>query len=150
MPIYRSTIPAPVPYSSTRQPSDQTGLYFQDQIKLAKKIVATLSGREDWTQLTTSQLLFSPSTTVQSPSAFTGRAGLAYLSDLGLAPYVSYSTSFLPTSGVNYYGVPFKPTTGKQIETGPNISLNIHLRSSRHLTSILMSGMYKRQILRIR
>lgn len=117
-PVYRSTIPAPVPYSSTRQPSDQTGLYFQDQVKLAKKIVVTLSGREDWTQLKTDQLLFSPSTTVQNPSAFTGRAGLAYLSNLGLAPYVSYSTSFLPTGGVNFYGVPFKPTTGKQIETG--------------------------------
>lgn len=117
-PVYGSSIPTPVSYSLTQQPSHQTGLYFQDQIKLARRVVVTLSGREDWTQLTTRQLIGAPSTTVQSPNAFTGRAGLAYLSNVGLTPYVSYSTSFLPTSGVNFYGVPFKPTTGKQIESG--------------------------------
>ncbi len=117
-PVYTSTIPTPVPYSSTQQPSYQTGLYFQDQVKLVRKIIVTLSGREDWTQLKTRQLIGTASTTVQNPDAFTGRAGVAYLFDAGLAPYVSYSTSFLPTNGVNFYGVPFKPITGKQIEGG--------------------------------
>jgi iron complex outermembrane receptor protein len=117
-PAYSSVIPAPVPYSSTHQPSDQTGLYLQDQIKIARKIVVTLSIREDWTHLTTRQLIGTSSTTVQNPSAFTGRAGLAYVSESGLTPYVSYSTSFLPLQGVNYYGVPFQPITGKQIESG--------------------------------
>ncbi|MFX6915108.1 TonB-dependent receptor, partial [Acinetobacter baumannii] len=36
----------------------------------------------------------------------------------GLAPYVSYATSFLPTSGTNRLGSPFAPTTGEQIEAG--------------------------------
>jgi iron complex outermembrane receptor protein len=82
------------------------------------RLVVTLSGRQDWTQLTTNQLVGTPLTTVQSPSAFSGRAGAAYVSDFGVAPYASYSTSFLPTTGVNYYGVPFQPTTGKSIESG--------------------------------
>jgi iron complex outermembrane receptor protein len=54
----------------------------------------------------------------QSPGKFTERVGLTYLSEIGLAPYASYSTSFLPVSGVNVSGQPFKPTEGKQIEGG--------------------------------
>ena len=54
----------------------------------------------------------------QSPGKFTYRVGLTYLSEIGLAPYASYSTSFLPVTGVNVSGQPFKPTEGKQMEGG--------------------------------
>ncbi len=117
-PSYNAVIPTPLLYSSTRQPSDQTGLYFQDQIKWFHKIVTTLSGRQDWTRITTNQLLGSSAPTVQTPGAFSGRVGVAYVSDWGLTPYFSYSTSFLPTTGVNYYGTPFQPITGKSKEGG--------------------------------
>ena len=33
-------------------------------------------------------------------SAYTGRAGLTYLFSNGIAPYVSYSQSFLPQAGI--------------------------------------------------
>ena len=35
-----------------------------------------------------------------------------------MAPYASYSTSFLPVTGVSFSGQPFVPTEGKQIEGG--------------------------------
>jgi iron complex outermembrane receptor protein len=50
--------------------------------------------------------------------AFTGRVGLVYLFDNGLAPYASYSESFKPQSGTGYGGSVFKPTEGKQYEIG--------------------------------
>ncbi len=117
-PDYNQTIPAPVPYLKTDQPSWQTGLYVQDLVKFTPKIITTLSGREDWTSLKTKDLLFGSPTQSQSPNKFTGRVGITYLSAIGLAPYFSYSTSFLPTTGVNVSGQSFKPTTGTQFEEG--------------------------------
>jgi iron complex outermembrane receptor protein len=116
-PVYGASIGPLFLYLNNHQPSWQTGLYFQDHLRFSKHLIATLSGREDWTDLTTRDLI-GGTTTSQSPHRFTGRAGLTYLSDFGLAPYFSYSTSFLPTAAVNFYGVPFKPTTGTQYEAG--------------------------------
>ncbi len=116
-PVYGQPIGTLAIYQNNNQPSWQTGLYFQDHVKFFRKFVATLSGREDWTNLKTRNLL-SNTTSSQSPNQFTGRAGITYLSDFGIAPYFSYSTSFLPTAGVNFYGAPFRPTTGKQYEWG--------------------------------
>lgn len=115
-PVYGRPIGPLFSFQNNHQPSWQTGLYLQDHVKVGH-FVATLSGREDWTQLSTHNLLTN-TTVTQSPARFTGRAGITYLSDIGLAPYFSYSTSFLPTVGVNFYGVPFKPTTGTQYEAG--------------------------------
>lgn len=116
-PVYGQAVPALFVFTRTDEPSWQTGLYIQDHIKFAEKIIMTLSGREDWTKLTTRNLLAN-SVSEQSPSRFTGRAGITYVSDFGLAPYFSYSTSFLPTPGVNFFAVPFRPTTGAQYEGG--------------------------------
>lgn len=59
----------------------------------------------------------SSGSTKQHDHKFTGRIGLAYLFDNGLAPYVSYSTSFAPTTGASRT-VQFKPTEGEQMEVG--------------------------------
>ena len=45
-------------------------------------------------------------------AAQTGRIGLNYLFDVGLSPYVSYSTSFTPNLGADGGGRSFRPTTG--------------------------------------
>lgn len=37
---------------------------------------------------------------------------------LGLSPYMSYSESFLPVSGLDFYGNAFKPQEGEQYEAG--------------------------------
>ena len=55
--------------------------------------------------------------------ATTWRAGLAYVLDFGLAPYVSYAEFFLPQAGVDPEGVAFVPTTGRQVEAGVRYQL---------------------------
>ena len=134
-PNYNQTVPPPVPYLKSDQPSWQTGVYLQDLVKFTPRIIATLSGREDWTQESTKDLLFGAPTQSQNPSRFTGRAGITYLSDIGIAPYFSYSTSFLPTTGVDFHGQPFKPTTGTQYEGGLKYQ-------PRHSNSFLTASVY--------
>ncbi|HEX2884814.1 TonB-dependent siderophore receptor [Vineibacter terrae] len=94
----------------------QIGLYAQDQIKLGQWIL-TLGGRHDWVDGKTENRRIG-SASRQSDSAFSGRVGLCYVSDIGIAPYVSYSTSFQPTSGTDFTGRPFDPSKGAQIEAG--------------------------------
>jgi iron complex outermembrane receptor protein len=43
---------------------------------------------------------------------------LSYVTPLGIAPYVSYGTSFTPNPGVVLNGSVAQPTTGEQIEAG--------------------------------
>ncbi len=116
-PVYGQTIPTPtISIGNSVQQLDQVGFYFQDQMKLDKWRLL-LGGREDWASSRT-QDLDAGTTTPQFNRAFTGRAGLIYLFDSGLAPYVSYSTSFQPTAGTDFSGAPFNPTTGQQEEIG--------------------------------
>lgn len=97
--------------------SRQLGLYLQDQIKFAEKWVLLLGGRSDWADTTTT-MYSNKSRTTQNDSAFTGRAGLVYLADNGLAPYLSYSQSFAPQIGADRFGTVFSPTEGEQYEAG--------------------------------
>lgn len=101
--------------SNMSQRQNQLGLYVQEQAKYDNWIL-TLTGRQDWVQTKTYERIDN-STQHASDNAFTGRVGLTYLFDNGLAPYVSYSTSFNPNLG-SADGVAFKPTTGRQIEGG--------------------------------
>lgn len=82
--------------------------WAEDDTKTATRTVATgVVGA--WT-----------STRVES-KAFTGRAGLVYVAENGLTPYLSYAESFQPaTSNTNmsFTQTPFEPVTGKQWEAG--------------------------------
>jgi len=100
--------PANIPY--TDQVQKQSGLYVQDQIDI-DRFVITLSGRQDWVDSDNN------GTTVKDDE-FTYRAGLNYVMDNGLAPYVQVATSFQPTAGADFFGQPFKPTTGDLVEAG--------------------------------
>lgn len=101
----------------TRQ--EQTGIYVQDQIKL-DRFTLSLTGRQDWASVeTVSTGFYPPAGTYQrDDSARTGRVGLSYLFDFGLAPYLNYSTSFVPNVGASATGGGFKPTTGEGKEIG--------------------------------
>ena len=94
----------------------QTGVYVQDQLRLGGLRVV-LGARYDWTEQETDNRL-AGSTSSQSSSSPSYRAGLLYKFDNGLAPYVSYSTSFEPTVGVDESGTPFDPTEAEQWEVG--------------------------------
>ncbi|MET0675636.1 MAG: TonB-dependent receptor, partial [Bradyrhizobium sp.] len=122
-PVYGAT-PLPskaqmIPFINTDSKQDQLGLYIQDQIKLDRWSL-TLTGRHDRATANTTNHLAGV-VVPQEDSAFTGRAGLNYLFDFGLAPYVSYSTSFQPVAGTQLTtatGQPFRPTTGEGLEVG--------------------------------
>jgi iron complex outermembrane recepter protein len=115
-PVYGAPVTDLTPYKDDDTQQTQVGLYAQDQIKY-ENWALTIGGRQDWAKTETLNKL-SDSTSEQSDSAFTGRVGLVYLSDIGLAPYLSYSTSFYPTLGTGTNGEAFKPETGEQYEVG--------------------------------
>ncbi|MDQ2185108.1 TonB-dependent siderophore receptor [Alcaligenaceae bacterium A4P071] len=96
--------------------ASQVGLYAQDQIKY-DKWVATLGVRQDWAWRDTKNRT-TRIDTKQTDDAFTWRGGLTYLSDSGLAPYVSYSQSFSPVVGSDRLGNAYVPEEGQQYEVG--------------------------------
>ncbi len=117
-PVYGQPFSMPAPNTDSRVRLSQTGIYLQDQIKWNERWVATLGGRYDRARVDTDNHL-DESTTRQSDHKFTGRAGLVYLAPGGLAPYVSYSESFSPSTTIDPdTRQPFKPETGKQYEVG--------------------------------
>ena len=115
-PDYSADIDDPATTRSIDQTQRQVGVYLQDQIALDGWRL-TLSGRHDWANGSTDNRI-TDETTKQKDSAFTGRAGIAYVTEIGLVPYFSYATSFKPVSGTDTSGNPFKPETGDQYEVG--------------------------------
>ena len=115
-PAYYQPVGTLFPFINNDQSLSQTGLYVQDQMKLGG-FRLTLGTRHDWTAQTTDNRI-SATRQSQDSDKQTYRAGLLYLFDNGLAPYVSYSTSFEPVIGVGSNGLPFVPTTGEQYEGG--------------------------------
>ncbi|HDG1679269.1 TonB-dependent siderophore receptor [Kluyvera ascorbata] len=115
-PDYSTPVEVPAFTSSTHSTLDQTGFYLQDQLEWANWIM-NLAGRYDAAKTKSTNLL-TDARTESNDYATTGRAGLLYHFDNGLAPYVSYSTSFVPSSTTDFYGHGFKPTEGKQTEMG--------------------------------
>ncbi|MFS8368511.1 TonB-dependent siderophore receptor [Acetobacter oryzifermentans] len=104
---------------------EQTGVYFQDQIKF-RKLTITLGGREDWYKYhykyyygTGSSAQNLSENTNESAKAFTWRAGFTYNFDFGLTPYFSFSKSFNPQYGsILENGSVARPLTGNQLEAG--------------------------------
>ncbi|MBE7184107.1 MAG: TonB-dependent siderophore receptor [Methylobacterium mesophilicum] len=104
-------------YSDVTTRQNQTGLYLQDQLEW-NRFILTLGGRYDWLTTETVSYFGPGETSDQNDKQFSGRVGLGYLFDNGIAPYVSYSTSFAPTVGATVGGAAFEPTEGRQIEAG--------------------------------
>jgi iron complex outermembrane receptor protein len=95
------------------------GFYAQDQLKIADRLVVLLGGRYDEVVYNSHDNVgVSQSIDDEKSRAFTGRGGLVYLFDNGLAPFLSYSESFEPESGTDRTGGRFKPVTGEQYEAG--------------------------------
>ncbi|RAK60218.1 TonB-dependent siderophore receptor [Phenylobacterium hankyongense] len=109
-PVYGVPVTRPALFPYLRQRQQQTGIYAQDEMKLDHWRL-TLSARQDWLDTRNSGVSVSDQAT-------TYRVGVNYVFDSGLAPYASYSTSFLPVSGADFNGNPFVPSTGKQVEVG--------------------------------
>ena len=89
----------------------------------------TLGGRYDWTKDDSSSANRNISTGISTPGgrnvikseAFTGRAGVLYVFENGLTPYVSYAESFQPSTKSpldSFTQATFEPVTGSQWEAG--------------------------------
>ncbi|MEX2474056.1 TonB-dependent siderophore receptor [Marinobacter sp.] len=100
----------------------QTGAYLQDQIRLDRWTLS-LGGRYDKARSETLSNL-SGTTASRDDEEFSGRAGVTYRFDNGLAPYISYMESFLPTTGTDAMGNPFAPETAHQYEIGTKYQPN--------------------------
>jgi iron complex outermembrane recepter protein len=99
------------------QKTRQTGLYAQDQIALDNWRL-TLGGREDWVH-TGTDFNQSDTSNTQRDKQFSGNAGLSYVFENGITPYLSYTESFQPSAGANASATEsLKPTKGNQYEVG--------------------------------
>ena len=85
----------------------------------------TLGARRDWAEQKLDNRL-TGARTEQRDAANSFRGALMYRSDIGLAPYFSYSESFQPNIGSDRNGNQFSPSRGKQYEVGMKLSL-IHI-----------------------
>lgn len=102
--------------TNQKQRTSQSGFYLQDQIELDNWTLVA-GGRFDSVRITTDNYLKGTAAS-QKDDAFSGKIGLIYNFDNGIAPYTSYSTSFLPVNGTDANGNAFTPTTAEQFEVG--------------------------------
>lgn len=116
-PVYSATpIPAPTSlFDFTNQRLKQTGFYLQDQAHIGN-LILTLSGRHDW--MTINNYAAAAAFPKVKEKKFTWRAGATYVTDSGIAPYISYATSFQPLVGQTFTNEAYDPSVGKQIEAG--------------------------------
>ena len=153
-PDYHMVIPTPGPWVNYLTDSHQAGAYGQDEIHW-DRLILTGSLRHDWYRSKQTDRQSGSGTTRQSPGQITWRASGLYHFDFGLAPYISYSTSFQPQSGlVSADGGrtlhQASPSVGKQLEGGlkyqlPGTSLlltaaGFHIEQTNVLVSVANAG----------
>lgn len=106
-------------YADVKSTLTQVGVYAQDEMSY-ENWRATVGLRYDWAS-TEGGSASAPGATPRSLNKDddkpTGRIGLGYVFDNGVAPYISYATSFEPIP-VPANGQPLEPTTGEQWEIG--------------------------------
>jgi iron complex outermembrane receptor protein len=116
-PQYGQPIADVAPFIDNVTRQQQLGLYLQDRVEIGPRWVLSLAGRHDWARTEVRDHLTGARTS-QDDAAFTFRGGLLFNSAVGLAPYYSYSESFLPTAGTDAEGSAFEPERGRQYEVG--------------------------------
>ncbi|MBR0705128.1 TonB-dependent siderophore receptor [Bradyrhizobium liaoningense] len=109
------------PFRNFQITQKQAGTYLQDQMKLGN-FTLVLSGRNDWVETTQAARDTGAVVGQRDDSKFSGRAGLIYNCDNGIAPYVSYATSYNPIIGLNATNQLFLPETGQQAEIGVKVA----------------------------
>ena len=125
-PVYGQPLAASNPITTNRyQDQRQFGLYAQDRVELGRLTFLAGVGQDELVQgqrtpvlnLNTG-ILSNPAWSIQQDLATTYNGGLIYTFDNGVAPYVSYSQTYTPTIGLDFFGRTFVPTTGDQKEFG--------------------------------
>jgi iron complex outermembrane receptor protein len=116
-PVYGIAGPTPAYTYASRSVQEQVGIYVQDQMSLGNWRLS-VSARQDWADQKQSNAYTGAVTSARSDKAFSYSAGLLYLFDNGVAPYVSYATSFQPNTQMAIDGIVLPPSEGEQIEGG--------------------------------
>jgi iron complex outermembrane receptor protein len=116
-PDYGADVETPDPVFDDRETVTHKGAYLQAQTKLFDSLILVGGVRHDWSEDKIEDKL-TPVTLQQKDDATTYRVGGVYLAPYGLAPYASYTTSFVPVFGTDAQDRPFKPETGDQVEVG--------------------------------
>ncbi|WP_044469843.1 TonB-dependent siderophore receptor [Mannheimia massilioguelmaensis] len=115
-PIYGVSVNEPALQSADLKHLKQFGIYLQDQMEIGN-FDLMLSGRYDQAKNSTADRL-TYKTESNKQDKFTWRTGVIYNFNNGVAPYVSYSTSFVPSLEKDAQGKFLKPTTATQWEMG--------------------------------
>ncbi|MCM2293112.1 TonB-dependent siderophore receptor [Allorhizobium sp. BGMRC 0089] len=120
-PVYGVTgTTPPYNYSTTDNNLHELGVYGLDQVEWGRWNLS-FGGRETWVNQKSSTTLVSDGTTTNddlSKHAFSSQVGLLYLFDNGIAPFVSYATSFQPVTNRSASGAILDPSKGTQYEAG--------------------------------
>lgn len=124
-PAYGTPVPTPIITTNRYQDQRQFGTYIQDRTEIGR--LSVLAGvrydnleqdQKTRTLNTTTGVLSNPPWTLQPDHGLTYNGGLIYNFSNGVAPYASYSQTFTPTSGTDFFGRAFIPVTGDQKEVG--------------------------------
>ena len=99
----------------TETDKEQVGIYVQNQLRIDDQWVLLASLRHDWAN---TKDLTDGDKKRSDDNELTASAGIMYLADNGLSPYISYSESFQSLPGTNVEGDLYEPITGKQLEAG--------------------------------
>jgi iron complex outermembrane recepter protein len=123
-PVYGLPFQTNIPITTYRyQDLRQAGSYAQDRVEFGGLSVL-LGARYDQvetdqkTRAVTAAGFTNPAWTLQPDHAPTYNAGAIYEFRNGLAPYVSWSQTFTPQFGTDFFGHAFIPVTGEQKEAG--------------------------------
>lgn len=115
-PVYGVKVAEPHLFSSEVKHLKQLGFYLQDQVEIGN-IDLMLGGRYDFAKNSNQDRLANTRES-NKDGEFTWRAGAIYNFENGIAPYLSYSTSFVPSAEKDAQGNFLKPTTAEQWEIG--------------------------------
>ncbi|MFT8209568.1 MAG: TonB-dependent siderophore receptor [Symbiopectobacterium sp.] len=102
---------------SYRTGRHQIGYYIQNQFRYDDRWVALIGGCYDKAK-SRDQNLTKGDDTRKDDDKFAKIAGLMYLFDNGVSPYISYAESLMPVPSVDGRNNPYKPSMGKQTEVG--------------------------------
>lgn len=93
--------------------SMQLGFYVQDQVRWNDRVSFVLGARRD---RTTNERIGSPPRLENNATTF--KAGVIAEVAEGISPYISYSESFTPLFGTDFFGNHFEPQEASQYEGG--------------------------------
>ena len=112
------------PFSNTITDASQTGIYFQEQVKLFDRVSIVGGGREDFVSNDLTDRRAKTENNA-SPTAFSPRAGIVYeILPRQVSAYFSYSESFQSNPGyLNAAGSQIEPEAGEQYEIGVKADL---------------------------